>query len=99
MPIVPPCVDKLVAAYLGLVDAELPGLVAGLYLTGSVALEDFRPDQSDVDFVAVTAAPIEPAALPALQRIHAQLTARIPRTLFEGIYLTWDDLRRDPAGV
>jgi hypothetical protein len=96
---VPPTVHELVRAYLGLIDAEAPGLVVGLYLTGSIALEDFRPDHSDVDFVAVTAAAIDPVELPALRRVHARLTSQVPRPLFEGIYLTWDDLRRDPAGV
>ena len=69
-PILPPSVERLVAAYLTLVDAEVPGLVEGLYLTGSLALDEFRPGRSDVDFVAVTAAPVE-AATWALGNVFA----------------------------
>lgn len=87
----------LAAAYLELVDAEAPGLVVGLYLVGSVALGDFRPRGSDVDFVAVTAAPADATALASLARAHAALNARWRRPPFEGIYLTWHDLVRDPA--
>jgi hypothetical protein len=97
--ILPPTAERLVTAYLERVDAEAPGLASGLYLTGSLALDDFRPGHSDVDFVVVTGSPIEPAMLPALERVHAALTARLPEPLFEGIYLARDDLRRDPADV
>jgi hypothetical protein len=87
----------LAAAYLDLVDAEAPGLVVGLYLTGSVALGEFRPPRSDVDFVAVLSAPADATALAALGRVHAAVNARWQRPPFEGIYLTWQDLARDPA--
>jgi hypothetical protein len=94
---IPSSVQPLVAAYLGRVDAEAPGLIVGLYLAGSIALYDYHPHQSDVDFVAVTEARADPVTLAALQRVHAGLDARVPRHVFEGIYLTWDDLARDPA--
>ncbi|MFI7699167.1 aminoglycoside adenylyltransferase domain-containing protein [Nonomuraea sp. NPDC049480] len=87
-----PKIDAIVETYLSLADAEAPGLVEGLYLEGSAALDDYRPETSDVDFVAVTAAepPIE-----ALERIHTRLGAHP----FEGIYLTWDDLHHNPADL
>lgn len=50
-------VSDVVDTYLRVVDEEAPGLVEGLYLVGSVALGEFRPHTSDVDFVAVTAEP------------------------------------------
>ncbi|SDK73650.1 protein of unknown function [Nonomuraea jiangxiensis] len=85
-----PKIDAIVETYLSLADAEAPGLVEGLYLEGSAALGDYRPATSDIDFVAVTAAapPVE-----VLERIHDRLGAHP----LEGFYLTWDDLRRDPA--
>jgi hypothetical protein len=43
---------QLVADFPALVDARLPVVVQGLYLVGSIALDDFRPGTSDVDFVA-----------------------------------------------
>ncbi|MBF8193328.1 DUF4111 domain-containing protein [Nonomuraea sp. K274] len=87
-----PKIDAIVETYLSVADAAAPGLVEGLYLEGSAALDDYRPDTSDVDFVAVTAQepPIE-----VLERIHTGLGAHP----FEGVYLTWDDLRRDPSGL
>ncbi|MFS1304060.1 nucleotidyltransferase domain-containing protein [Streptosporangium longisporum] len=92
----PALAEEVVTAYLRAVDDEAPGLVEGLYLEGSVALGDFRPRTSDIDFVAVTATPPEGAATAALERVHERLLAHRPRPFFDGVYLTWDDLRRGP---
>jgi hypothetical protein len=46
-------VADLSRRHLDLADEPAPELVSGLYLTGSVALADFCPAVSDVDFVAV----------------------------------------------
>ncbi|MCK2217780.1 DUF4111 domain-containing protein [Actinomadura sp. ATCC 31491] len=87
-----PKIDAIVEMYLSLADAEAPGLVEGLYLEGSAALDDYHPTTSDVDFVAVTSAapPVE-----VLTRIHTNLGVHP----FEGVYLTWDDLRSNPCGL
>ncbi|MBB6170258.1 hypothetical protein HNR23_000318 [Nocardiopsis mwathae] len=91
-----PRVQDLVQAFLHNVDSEAPGLVEGLYLTGSVALDDFRPHSSDVDFVAVTARPLTDADLDALRRAHARTRSQVRRPQFNGIHVTWDDLTEDP---
>ena len=93
----PAGVQPVVDAFLAAVDAEVPSVVEGLYLVGSVALHDFRPHRSDIDFVAVTARLPDPASLTVLARIHAGLQARRRRPFFDGIYTTWSDLASDPA--
>jgi hypothetical protein len=80
--------------YLELADRHAPGLVEGLYLSGSIALGDYRPSVSDIDFVAVVGRPPDPAAL---RTIHAELKSRGAKPYFDGIYVTWDDLRKDPG--
>jgi hypothetical protein len=92
-------VRAVVDVYLGAVDAEAPGLVEGLYLTGSTALGEFRPRTSDIDYVAVTAKPPDALAVAALRRAHRQLRRRHPRPYFDGRYVTWDDLASDPRAV
>ena len=88
---------EVAATYLRLVDEEAPGLVEGLYLAGSVALGEFRPHVSDVDFLAVTAKPVVGPDLAALDRAHARLRRYQRRPTFDGFYVTWADLRDDPA--
>jgi len=89
-------VQGVVDAYLEAVDHEAPGLVEGLYLTGSTALGEFRPFTSDVDFLAVTSNHPDATALAALSRAHRRLRNRYSRPFFDGRYVTWDDLTRDP---
>jgi hypothetical protein len=93
----PVVVQTLVDAYLNAVAAAVPGLVEGLYLVGSVALADFQPQHSDIDFVAVTAGRPSPAARKALRRVHTHLRPRRP--FFDGIYVTWQDLAADPRTI
>ncbi|ASF07545.1 hypothetical protein NBRGN_044_00450 [Nocardia brasiliensis NBRC 14402] len=93
---VPPLVAHTIDSYLALADAEAPGLIEGLYLEGSVALDDYRPGASDIDFVAVTAAPPDRATVAALERVHARLGYQQRRPFFDGSYLTWADLAAGP---
>jgi predicted nucleotidyltransferase len=74
----------VVDAYLGRVDAAAPGLVEGFYLVGSLALGDYRPGTSDVDFVAVT------------RRSSVPEVAGRWR-LLDGVYTTWEELATDAA--
>ncbi|MEV6978616.1 nucleotidyltransferase domain-containing protein [Kitasatospora sp. NPDC093806] len=92
-----PLVHEIADTYLALVDAAAPGLVEGLYLVGSTALDDFHPGRSDIDFVAVSADPVTADQLPGLERAHARLAARFPRPAFDGPYLTWHELAGSPA--
>ena len=94
---IPPRVQAVVDDYLGLVDADAPGLVQGLYLVGSVALDDFRPHASDIDFVAVTDNPLSPDDISAFRRVHTAMAARHRRPYFDGGYVTWRDLTGNPA--
>lgn len=94
--ILDPSVYLVIQTYVNAADTELPGLVQGLYLVGSVALHDFHPEASDVDFLAVTAAPPDDDQLGVLERIHAHVADAHPRPSFDGSYVTWDQLAADP---
>jgi hypothetical protein len=90
-------VQHVVDAYLATIRTEAAGLVEGLYLVGSVALDDFQPHSSDIDFVAVTARLLQPDEVATLARVHTRLRAQQPRPFFDGIYIMWDDLAHDPT--
>ena len=83
----------VVDAYLRAVDAEVPGLVQGFYLVDSVALDDFHPGSSDIDFLAVTSGEPDADQVAALMRVHARQPRR---PMLDGIYATWSDLRSAP---
>lgn len=92
-------VQAVVGSYLSAVDEEAPGLVQGLYLIGSVALDDYRPGRSDIDVVMITAGQVSDDQIGALARAHERLRRAHRRPYFDGPYLTWDDLGRPPEAA
>ena len=93
-------VRSVVTRYLQLVDESLRGHIEGLYLVGSLALEDYQAGQSDIDFVAVTDDPLTAEEMDRLETVHQALLAEVGRPWFDGIYVTWSDLEhnREDAG-
>ncbi len=85
---VPAEVDLIVKHYLQLADRALPGTIAGLYLTGSLALGDYHPGHSDIDFIAVSPVPLSAEELDHVERIHQFMDAEHPNPWFSGIYVT-----------
>jgi len=71
------------AGYFRAVDGAAPGLVAGLFATGSVALGDYQHGRSDFDFVAITSRTLRTTDIAALRRVHSALGT--PH--FDGVYL------------
>jgi hypothetical protein len=82
--------------YLRLLAQDAPGLVTGLAITGSLALGDYRPPASDIDFVSVLSRDPQEQDLVMLATVHARLPAA-PH--FDGIYLTAAQLAGDPADL
>ncbi len=88
----------MMSAYARLADERLPGRIQGLYLSGSLALDDYRSGRSDIDFVAVCDSPLKAPELEALRRIHKELRRTMPSPMLDGVYLTWSALAAAPRG-
>jgi hypothetical protein len=95
----PPEVSATMSAYVRLVDDKLPERIRGLYLAGSVALDDYRPGHSDIDFVAVSDTALEPSELERLRWVHTELGRMLPDPKLDGVYLTWPALAAAPVGL
>jgi hypothetical protein len=93
-------VSAAMSAYARVVDDKLPERIRGLYLAGSVALDDYRPGRSDIDFVAICDTALQPSELEVLRRVHNELRRTMPRApKLDGVYLTWADLAAAPVGL
>lgn len=68
-------VNAVLAELLGGVQAILQERLLGMYLYGSLALGDFDPASSDVDFLAVTDEDLPPERLAALVALHERIYA------------------------
>ncbi|MEV5963527.1 hypothetical protein AB0L70_17280 [Kribbella sp. NPDC051952] len=82
--------DEVSAKFLALADELLPGRVRGLYLTGSIPLDDFRPGRSDIDGVVVVDTPVTEDEV---RPLHANLPSR---PYFDVTYLTAAELAVAP---
>jgi Nucleotidyltransferase domain len=88
----PMSLDPNVRATVDVYLDSTAGLIDGLYLYGSVALGDFRPPHSDIDFLAIVDGPLDAAALDWVHR-------SLPGPVFDGIYLTTDQLAAGPIDL
>ena len=95
-PNVPTEVLAVTRTFLEAADAAAPGLVEALYLVGSVAQDDFRPDSSDIDFVAISEDRPDSEDLAALRLAHIEVRRRHSDVAFDGTHLCWRDLALNP---
>lgn len=90
-------VATALGTYLEIIDAAAPGVVEGLYIVGSYALDDWQPGRSDIDIVAVMAEPATDEDFGVLRTAHALLAERQPEPRIDGPYVAWPDLIAAPA--
>lgn len=96
----PPDLEAMLAALLPGVRAALGDNLTGVYLRGSLALGDFDPVTSDLDYLVVTEQPVSEAEFDALAALHARLAALPNRYAdhLEGSYIDRGSLRRFRPG-
>lgn len=95
-------VNRLLDELLQQAGNILAGELVGFYIDGSLALGDFDPDHSDVDFLVVTRHPLPDATVATLAGAHQALThSQLPfATDLEGAYIPVCALRRyDPRNA
>ena len=95
-----PDINVVLHVLLSGVQTILGNHFIGMYVHGSLASGDFDPQRSgDIDFVVVTADELPDEMLPALEAMHARITASGLKwaTRLEGDYIPQPALRRyDP---
>jgi hypothetical protein len=89
-------VNAILADLLTAVQSILGEQFIGLYLYGSLALDAFNPQRSDIDFVVVTADALTEEMVAMLAAMHAQISASDSRWAIEleGAYIPAAALRR-----
>jgi len=91
---IPVSVQPVLDAYIRLTSEAVPGFLAGFYLHGSLALNAFNPQHSDIDFITVASRPCAPSDISRLDAIHQTLAQTYPQWPMEGCYLQWQYLGR-----
>jgi len=91
---IPEPVRSTLEDYVFLINKELPDLINGFYLVGSIALDGFNKRFSDIDFVAVLNRKASQWDIGKLIAIHNRIEKDSPKWKLSGCYIQIDDLGR-----
>ena len=96
---IPPAIAPLLNAYLSAMEHELPGLMVGFYVYGSIALGAFNERSSDIDALAIISRHCTPSEIKRLKAIHQVISKQYASPYLEMIYLQASDLGKDAAQI
>lgn len=91
---IPKSVRPILELYRSLAEQQVPHLIRGFYVVGSIALDGYHERFSDIDFVAVLNHAATQTDLDSLSNLHKVIETRFPKSKLSGSYLQWDDLGR-----
>ena len=85
-------ISPLLDDFLSAINALDNTIIHGVYLTGSIPLDDFHPDKSDIDFVVVLESMPDSTTKQQLEKMHNILDRQFGRPKLSGIYLDKEGL-------
>lgn len=91
-------VTVAIDAWLEVRDRLAPGVVEGLYLVGSAALDDWQR-ASDIDIVAFVADPTDAETVAQLEAAHASDRSDDRQPTVDGPFLAWADVSTPPLAA
>ena len=95
----PEVLTPTIESYLFQVTQRLPGFLDAFYIVGSIALDEFNPHFSDVDFIAVIDHPATEQESKALYEIHQKVEVTYPHWKLSGVYLLPSDLGKQSREI
>lgn len=89
---IPNDVINMMNQYKALFNHYFEDELIGIYLHGSLVLDDYKPGVSDIDFITVTKSSFTVKDLEKVSQIHSKFTDRFKNTLLDGVYITQDEI-------
>jgi hypothetical protein len=96
---VPEPVRPMLQAYLDQLSQQLPEFISAVCLHGSIALDAFDEQRSDIDTLAVIARPANEQDIQKLTSLHQTLANQYPRWLLEVSYVQATDLGKPESSI
>lgn len=85
-------VKNILDEYIALLHARLPNTLEGFYLQGSIALDAYVEDSSDIDFIAIINRRLSEGEAEILAEIHRAIASTYSKPEMDGVYMTWADI-------
>ena len=92
---IPRIVDTVINEYITLFNEHLSETIEGLYIHGSIALNAYVEDSSDIDFITITNRPLAEEDSSALSYIHSTIAKKYKKPELDGVYIHWRDIREN----
>jgi hypothetical protein len=86
-------VEMVLYDYINSLDEYFPNTIDGIYLHGSVAINAYEDNSSDIDFLTVTNRRLSEEDSEALSFIHHALSLKYSKPEMDGVYIYWEDLK------
>ncbi|MUK87809.1 DUF4111 domain-containing protein [Ornithinibacillus sp. L9] len=92
---IPNVVLNLLNDYMYLWNERLPHTLEGLYLHGSIVLDAYTNNSSDIDFIAITKNRLSNDEIVVMTEIHKIISNKYIWPEMDGSYIVWEDLGKD----
>ncbi len=91
--------NKILNEYSTAVENLLGEDLLGIYLTGSIALNAYHENKSDIDFTTLIKNQLDEKQIFELSIIHKDIFKKYPKNAFEGHYITPEELGKNPTQI
>ena len=88
----PTSIQPITENYISLVNKQVPDLINSFYIVGSIALDEFNEQFSDIDFLAILNRKATAEDIEELRHIHHLIERNHPQWKMSGSYLRACDL-------
>lgn len=92
MKVIPVLVKNVLDYYIALVNDRLPKTLEGVYIQGSIALDAYVENSSDIDFITITNRRLQAADAIVLSGIHSKIANQFQIPEMDGVYIIKEDL-------
>lgn len=89
---IPADVQNVLNDYIDLFHQLLPNTLEGLYIQGSIALNAYVNDSSDIDFIAIINHRMSEREVGVLSEIHGMIASNYQKPEMDGVYIMWEDI-------
>lgn len=88
----PVVVQTILKDYIALFHERLPNTLEGFYIQGSIALNAYVNDSSDIDFIAIINRRLSGEEVEVLAEIHSIIASNYQKPEMDGVYVLWEDI-------
>lgn len=89
---IPVVVQTVLNDYIASLNELLPNTLEGLYIQGSIALNAYVNDSSDIDFIAITNRRLSGEEVEVLAEVHSMIARNYQKPEMDGVYIMWEDI-------